>query len=91
MGQGALVEIDHRHDVSCGLDLEAYRREQNLTYRDIAERIGVSTPTRARMYALGEVWPRDPEVLDRIVEMSGGAVTIEAMHRRRATAAQGAE
>lgn len=79
-----------------GLDLEEFRRARGLTYNDIASRVGLSTATHARRYARGERWPSDPAVLDRIVAMSGGAVTIEAMHRRRrefieSTAAQGAE
>lgn len=65
------------------LDLEEYRREQRLTYQDVADRLGLTGAPRARRYALGERWPRDPAVLDRIVEMSGGRVTIDAMHRRR--------
>ena len=68
---------------AAAVDLEQYRVEHRLTYQDIADRLGIGGIGRARRYALGERWPRDPAVLDRIVEMTGGRVTIDAMHRRR--------
>lgn len=65
------------------LDLEQYRQERKLTYRALADLIGVPQAKQARAYALGLQWPRDPSILDHIVAQTGGLVTVEAMHRRR--------
>lgn len=66
-----------------GLDLEAFRVREGLTYERLAAEIGVGRASQARRYAMGERWP-DPDILDRIVAVTEGAVSILAMHRRRA-------
>jgi len=65
------------------LDLEAFRVREGLTYERLATEIGVSHAAQARRYALGERWP-EPDVVERVVAISDGAVSILAMHRRRA-------
>lgn len=65
------------------LDLEAYRQREGLTYEALATEIGVGHASQARRYALGERWP-EPDTLDRVVALSCGAVSILAMHHRRA-------
>lgn len=72
-----------RSEVSEGLDLEAFRVREGLTYERLAADIGVAHASQARRYAMGERWP-DPDILDRIVAVTEGAVSILAMHRRRA-------
>ncbi len=63
------------------MDLEEWRNANGLLYRDVASRIGASSPSKARQYALGEAWPR-PEQLDRILSACSG-VELFSMHRRR--------
>lgn len=64
------------------LDLEQYRLENGLSYAKLAEKIGLRQSRHAMRWALGESWP-DADKLQRIVEITDGAVTIDAMHRRR--------
>ena len=63
-------------------DLEAYRRDKGLSYRKLGALIGCNHAGQTRSWALGEVWP-DADKLQRIVEATQGAVTVDAMHRRR--------
>lgn len=65
------------------LDLDQYRERVGLSYDELATAIGVGTASQARRYALGERWP-PPEVIDRILDVSCGAVTLHALHQRRA-------
>ena len=64
------------------LDLEEYRRTKGLTYWELAELLGLTQNRHAMRWALGESWP-DADKLQRIVEATQGAVTVDAMHRRR--------
>jgi transcriptional regulator with XRE-family HTH domain len=66
------------------LDLEEYRRAERLTYWELAELLGLTQNRHAMRWALGESWP-DADKLQRIVEVTQGLVTVEAMHRRRLT------
>lgn len=66
-----------------GLDLEAFRVREGLTYEKLAADIGVATASQARRYAMGERWA-GPDVIDRIVAVTDGVVSVLAMHRRRA-------
>ena len=63
------------------MDLEAWRTERKLIYRDLADLIGASSPAKARAYALGEAWPR-PEQLERIRQRCVG-VDLYQMHQKR--------
>jgi len=65
------------------MDLETYRQAAGLTYQELADRIGVASHSGAWRLARGEAWPHDPERIERIREVSGGAVTLEAMHKKR--------
>jgi hypothetical protein len=71
-----------RDDRQSGLDLEAFRVREGLTYDQLAAGIGVPHASQARRYAMGERWP-DPDVMDRVVAYSDGAVSVLAMHIRR--------
>lgn len=64
------------------IDLEAYRIERGLSYRELAELIGASTPSRARAWALGLERPRDDQELE-IERVTGGRVGIWAMREKR--------
>ena len=64
------------------MTLDEWRHTQNLTYSQLATKIGVTQAGTARRYALGEQWPR-PETLDRIVAATNGAVTVDDMHACR--------
>lgn len=65
------------------VDLETFRVSSRMSYRQLADLIGVRQEKQARSYALGHSWPRSGKVLDMIVERSNGRVSIDAMHRRR--------
>jgi transcriptional regulator with XRE-family HTH domain len=65
-----------------GLDLEAWRLREGLTYAQLADRIDASSPRQARAWALGLERP-SAAATDRILTASLGAVTVHAMHRRR--------
>jgi transcriptional regulator with XRE-family HTH domain len=69
---------------TAGLDLETWRTREGLSYQALADLIGETRATQARRYAIGERWP-DPDTLDRIVAVTEDAVSVLAMHRRRAT------
>ena len=64
-----------------GLDLEEWRREQSLTYDQLAGTLKCSL-SNARRWALGEAVP-DGEALHRILDASAGRVGLYALHRRR--------
>lgn len=66
-----------------GIDLEAFRLREGMTFDGLAVAIGVSNASQARRYAIGERWP-DPDVIERIEAVTDGAVTLFALHRRRA-------
>ena len=77
----AVTKMDMEAPV--GADLEEHRIKAGLTYESLAASLGLKSPSQARRYALGERWP-PVEVLDRALALSGGAVSVSAMHRRRA-------
>lgn len=67
------------------MDLEQYRIREKLTYEELAEILQLNSRRMARFYALGLIWPKPP-VLDLILSMTKGQVTLEAMHQRHAEA-----
>lgn len=71
------------HNPTSGLDLETWRIREGLSYGALAGLLDKKQATEARRFALGERWP-DPDVIDRIVAVTGGAVSVHALHRRRA-------
>ncbi|MEL6374610.1 MAG: helix-turn-helix transcriptional regulator [Pseudomonadota bacterium] len=76
-------DIDDGAAVALGtLDLDAWRVREGLTYEALADEIGVSGASQARRYAIGERWP-DPDIINRIIKMSGGAISLLALHHRR--------
>jgi hypothetical protein len=68
--------------VSLGIDLEQFRRERRLSYQGLADLIGIKQNRQAIAYAVGEIWP-GTEMLQQILDATGGAVDIFAMHQRR--------
>jgi len=64
------------------MDLETWRKNEKLTYAALADLVGEKHLETARRQALGLTWP-DPERIEAICRATGGAVTVEAMHRRR--------
>jgi len=66
-----------------GVDLETFRVERDLTYRELAEMVGARSPRQARGWAIGEEWPQTAAAIDRIVTGSDGRVSVFAMHQRR--------
>lgn len=64
-----------------GVDLETWRRDQKLTYEQLADRLQCSL-SNARRYALGEAMP-DGEALHRVLDLSAGEVGLYALYRRR--------
>lgn len=71
-----------RSDMASGIDLETWRSRERKTYEELATALRVSTPAQARRYAMGERWP-DPDLIDRIAQISNGEVTLLALHQRR--------
>ena len=63
-------------------DLDQYRQDRGLTYAQLAEKLGLTQRRHAMRWARGESWP-DADKLQRIVEITQGEVTVEAMHKRR--------
>jgi transcriptional regulator with XRE-family HTH domain len=70
------------------MDLITYRRTHKLTQEALADRIGVSQPAYAR-YEAGQRVPR-PAIMARIVEATGGAVTVSDLYRAPQARAQAA-
>lgn len=64
------------------MDLEAYKQTRKLSWRDVAELIGVRQAKQARAYGTGQDWPKAAR-LEAIVAATKGVVTVEDMHRRR--------
>lgn len=67
------------------MDLEQYRIHEGLTYETLAEFLQLNSRRMARLYALGIIWPKPP-ILDLILSMSKGQVTLAAMHQRHTNA-----
>ena len=65
-----------------GVDLEAYREERGMTWAELAEMVGARYPRQARAWAKGIERP-DAERQDWIVKVTGGRVSIYAMHLKR--------
>lgn len=64
------------------LDFDEYRQDRGLTYAQLADKLGLTQRRHAMRWARGESWP-DADKLQRIVEITNGEVTVEAMHKRR--------
>jgi hypothetical protein len=64
------------------MDLETWRKREKLTYAELAELYQAGDQNSARRHSLGLSWP-SPEQIERIREISGGAVRLEDMHARR--------
>jgi hypothetical protein len=64
------------------MDLEAFKENKGWGWRPLADFLGYKSHNRVRAWALGTAWP-DADAQERIVSLTDGAVTIEAMHRRR--------
>jgi transcriptional regulator with XRE-family HTH domain len=64
------------------MDLEEFRQSEGLSYRGLAAFLGLTQGRHAMRWATGERWP-DADKLQHIKDLTDGAVTIEAMHRRR--------
>lgn len=58
--------------------LKRYRREHNLTRNALARRLAVANGRTVMRYETGDRFPV-PEVLERIVEATGGEVTVAAL------------
>ncbi len=64
------------------MDVESYRHELGLTYEQLADKLRLPIDVgHMRRIARGLIWPR-ASLIDSIVEHSGGAVTVDDMHRR---------
>jgi transcriptional regulator with XRE-family HTH domain len=64
------------------MDLEEFRQVRGLSYRKLAELLGLSQGRTAQAYARGEFWP-DADRLEAIVACTGGLVTLNTLHARR--------
>lgn len=67
------------------MDLEQYRIREKLTYEELAVVLQLNSRRMARFYALGMIWPKPP-VVDLILSVTKGEVTLEDMHQRYADA-----
>ena len=64
------------------MDLESYRKEKKLTYRELRERLGWDCDeSNVRRIARGLEWPK-PDRLVAIIELDGGRVSLRAMMER---------
>lgn len=63
-------------------DLEAYRKGNGLSYRQMAQRFGVSSESGMRRYCLGDLWPSAERIRD-FISHSSGKVTLRGLLRRR--------
>jgi hypothetical protein len=64
------------------MDLETFKEREGIGWRPLAQMLGYRSHIRVRSWALGECRP-DADELEQIILRTEGAVTIEAMHRRR--------
>ena len=72
-----------------GMTLDDFRRQQKLTYRQLAELLGASHATVARRWCL-DIDNKDrmipaPNFMERIVNVTDGAVTPNDFYLRRMT------
>lgn len=74
------------------LDLDTWRNREGLTWQQVSDLMAGDDPAAPlceisaktlRRFGRGERWP-DPEVIDRIEQITGGEVTVLSLHRRRA-------
>lgn len=65
------------------LNLEEFRKGDGLTYAGLAVLLKLSDASHARRIALGLAWPASPATIECIRQVSGGRVSIDAMHRLR--------
>jgi hypothetical protein len=73
-----------------GYDLNGYRLLKGWSNRELTLAMGFSQKAEALVakYALGKRWP-PPHVIDRVIEVSKGQITVAAMHRRYAEMQKG--
>ena len=64
------------------MDLEQFRLDRGLSYRQLAALLGQTHASKTRGWALGAA-RLEADELECIIRVTGGAVTLEAMHRRR--------
>jgi hypothetical protein len=65
-----------------GMDIQSYIDSKNLTFEKMAAEIGNVTGAGVRYWALGARMP-SPEFVERIVEITEGAVSVQDMHETR--------
>ena len=71
-----------RHGQGRGIDLEEFRLAKGLSYRKLASLIGSTHASQARCWAIGESRP-DADQVEAIIRRTEGAVSVEAMHKKR--------
>lgn len=76
------------HASHTSLDLDAWCRQTGMRNRDLADLLAVPTGTASR-YRTGQRRPTDA-MMDRILDMTAGAVTPTAMHKARMRRLRGA-
>lgn len=66
------------------MDLEQFRQSKGLSYKALAELLGLaaSNKRRAQSYAIGETWP-PADRIEEIISATDGQVTLDALHQRR--------
>ncbi len=74
------------------LDLDTWRTREGLSWEQVAALMAGDDPERPvcrvstcsiRRFGIGERWP-DPDIIERLEEITGGEVTVLGLHRRRA-------
>jgi DNA-binding transcriptional regulator YdaS (Cro superfamily) len=64
------------------MDLKSHMAKSELTGEAMAELIGGVTGAAVRLWMAGARMP-SPEIAERIVEVTGGKVTVQDMHETR--------
>ncbi len=72
-----------RGDEGFGVDLDTYRQRHELTWAQLAVRIGAKSHRQAMGWAKGSERPQSAEALARIEAGTNREVTVWAMHRKR--------
>lgn len=68
---------------SFGVDLEAYKDEERLSWAQLAIRVGARDKRQVIAWAKGSERPQSAEAVERIGSGTNGRVTVWAMHRKR--------
>lgn len=66
----------------CEMDLDAWRREQRMTWAALAELIGATSARQARAWGLGYERPSEVQ-REQIEARTNGVVTVLEQHRVR--------